>query len=64
MKRKKEERHRNHSVYYEPKKENLKEQEEQYILRLQTEHSEDKKKGRPKYNKVRPYNRGSKLKNF
>lgn len=65
MKRKKEDRQRNHSVYYEPKKENVKEQEEQYIIRLETEQSEEKRRSRPKYSKVRPYNRGSRLtKNF
>ena len=49
-------------MYYEPKR---KEDDDQLVLRLQTEHSEDKKKGpfRAKYSKLRPYNqnRGSKI---
>lgn len=53
------------SVYYEPKKQNLKDTDDEYIIRLQTEQSEDKKRAKSKYNKIRPYNRASKLsKNF
>lgn len=55
------------SVYYEPKKENIRDGagDDEYILRLQTEQSEEKRRTRSKYNKIRPYNRASKLsKNF
>ena len=62
-KRKKEEKHRNHSVYYEPKKDTK--DDDHFVLRLKTEHSEEKRRGvlKSKYNKIRPYNqnRGSKL---
>lgn len=49
------------SVFYEPKKENVKEGDDEYIIRLQTEQSEEKRRARSKYSKIRPYNRASKL---